>query len=243
VVQRSRRWTRDDLVATPPVTPGRDPPTDGLMLTFGACLAVLLAALVLMYRATDGGSAFTTETLRRSEVARAPIAVPDFSVIDAGGNAQSLRTLLAQSGDRAWIVDFVYTRCQTVCLALGTTFQRLQATIVEQGLQDRVGLLSISFDPLQDGPPALTDYAKRMGMQPGVWRLVSLAHEADRRRLLERFGIMVVPAPLGEFEHNAALHLIDPATRLVHIFDLGEPGAALQAALVVRDAHVALSDR
>ena len=204
-------------------------PLHGLIGTFVLCLGVLAAGLIAILQATAGGTAFTTETLRRTAVLQAPVAVPDFVVVDAQGQVQGLRTLLGQ-GRRVVIVDFVYTRCTTLCLALGTVFQQLQAQIVEQGLQDRVGLLSISFDPLQDRPPELAAYAQRMQMQPAVWQLVSLRSESDRRRLLDSFGIMVVPAPLGEFEHNAALHVVSPEGRLVRILGLDESNAALAVA-------------
>ena len=201
----------------------------GLPGTFALCLVVLAAALAAVYQATAGGTAFTTETLRRSAVAQAPVQVPDFKVVDAQGRSHTLQQWVGQDG-RVWIVDFVYTRCTTLCLALGTVFQQLQAQIVEQGLQDRVGLLSISFDPLQDQPPALAAYAERMRMQPAVWHVVSLRSDADRRRLLDSFGIMVVPAPLGEFEHNAALHIVSPQGQLVHILGLGDGEVALELA-------------
>jgi protein SCO1 len=209
--------------------PAPHDPVRGLPGTFALCLAVLAGGLVAVYQATAGGTAYTTETLRRTAVAQAPMPVPDFAVVNAQGRVQTLPQLLA-GDDRVWIVDFVYTRCATLCLALGTVFQQLQAQIVQQGLQDRVGLLSISFDPLQDQPPALAEYAERMRMQPAVWQLVSLRSESDRRRLLDSFGIMVVPAPLGEFEHNAALHIVNAQGQLVRILGLDEGGAALDLA-------------
>ena len=204
-------------------------PLHGLIGTFVLSMGVFTAGLAAIFQATAGGTAFTTETLRRAAVLQAPMAVPDFVVVDAQGQVQGLRNLLGQGG-RVVIVDFVYTRCTTLCLALGTGFQQLQAQIVRQGLQDRVGLLSISFDPLQDRPPELAAYAQRMQMQAAVWQLVSLRSEADRRRLLDSFGIMVVPAPLGEFEHNAALHVVSPEGRLVRILGLDESSAALAVA-------------
>ena len=207
----------------------------GLAATFAATLGVLLAGLLALYLATGGASGFTTETLRRNQVAQAPVAIPDFSVVDAQGRVQSLQQLLAQDG-RVWIVDFVYTRCPTLCLSLGSVFQRLQAKIVQQDLQQRVGLLSISFDPAHDGPAELRDHARRLQMQPEIWRVLSLEHADDRRRLLDSFGIMVVPAPGGEFEHNAALHVLRPDGRLVAILDLGELDAALAAALAASPA-------
>jgi protein SCO1/2 len=201
---------------------------DPLLPTFAASGAVLAAGLSGLLWATHGGSAFTTETLRRSAVAEAPVAVPDFIVVDTQRQQRPLHTLLAKDG-RVWIVDFVYTRCTTLCLALGSVFQQLQSHIVEQGLQDRVGLLSISFDPQADTPATMSAYAERMRMQPAVWQLLTLRDASDRRRLLDSFGIMVVPAPLGEFEHNAALHVVTPTGQLVRIVDLSEPDEALAA--------------
>ena len=201
-------------------------PLRGLAGTFAATLAVLAVAVAALYQATAGGSAFTTETLRRSAVAAAPVPVPDFDVIDAQGRAGKLLQLLAADG-KVWIVDFVYTRCTSLCLSLGTVFQQLQRQIVAQGLQDRIGLLSISFDPLRDQPPALAAYAQRMQMQGGLWQVVSLRRDADRRSLLDSFGIMVLPAPLGEFEHNAALHIVSPQGQLVQILAIGDGANAL----------------
>ena len=67
-------------------------------------------------------------------------------------------------------------------------------------------------------------------MDPGIWTIVGLESAGDRRRLLEAFGIMVIPAPLGEFEHNAALHIVDRSGRLVRIMDYDAPAAALDFA-------------
>lgn len=217
-----------DKSSTPSVDPAD--PAAGLLPTFAACLIALLVGFGLLTSATDGGRAFTTENLRRSEVARQPVSIADFTVFDASGRKQSLRDLLTRE-NRAWIVDFVYTRCRTVCSSLGTIYQQLQGEIVERGLEGRVGLLSISFDPANDGPASLRDYALRMRMRQGAWQIVSLEQAQDRRRLLDTFGIMVVPAPLGEFEHNAALHVVDREARLVGIVDTTEPAAALELAL------------
>ena len=213
-------------------SPSLDPtdPAAGLLPTFAACLIALVVGFGFVYSATDRGRAFTTENLRRSEVARQPVSIPDFTVFDASGRQQSLRELLTHE-NRVWIVDFVYTRCQRVCSSLGTIYQQLQSEIVARGLEGRVGLLSISFDPANDRPASLRDYALRMHMHPEAWQIVSLDQTQDRRRLLDTFGIMVVPAPLGEFEHNAALHIIDREARLVRIVDYTEPGAALELAL------------
>ena len=202
----------------------------GLWKTFLASIVVLACGLTVLLQATAQGNAFTTETLRRTEVASTPYLVPELSVYDAEGNQSTLRQVLAD-GDKVWIVDFVYTRCQTICTALGSVFQQLQEQIRMRGLDDKVGLLSVSFDPAHDTSDALRIYRDRMRMDPAIWRVVSLSSPLDRRQLIDAFGIIVIPAPLGEFEHNAALHLVSGAGLLFRIVDYDDASRALDTAL------------
>lgn len=211
-----------------------------LIKTFAATTAVLVAALLVLMHATDGGQSFTTETLRRQQISRQAELIPAFDVTLGNGQRSTLKAVLAPGG-KVWLVDFVYIRCQTLCQSLGSVYQQLQAHIEARGLQGKVGLLSISFDPANDSPAALADYAKRMGMNPQVWQIATLTHWQDRRRLLDAFGIMVLPAPLGEFEHNAALHLVTSDAMLSRIMDYADYEAALNmAASMVSTMPVAL---
>lgn len=201
-----------------------------LLITFALSFGFLLGGIVILFRATDGGAAFTTEQLRRAEVAQQARLTPDFALVDSLGRQIRLHQFLAKD-EKIWIADFVYTRCQTLCSALGTVFQRLQQNIIEQGLQNQIGLLSISFDPRNDTPAALFQYQQRMRLDPAVWQIVSLQFESDRRALLDSFGIIVIPAPLGEFEHNAALHLLTSEGNLVQIVDLAQADIVIDLAL------------
>jgi len=219
-------------------TPSTGSAPTGLFATFAASTVVLLAGLTLLLYATEQGSAFTTEALRRSQVERAPQALPDLALLDADGTRHNLHVWLKAS-QKVWVVDFIYTRCQTVCSAQGATYQQLQTKL--EGLRlnqasngtapDRVGLLSISFDPERDGATALRDYAQRMQANPASWQLLTLANAPDRQRLLDAFGIFVLPAPLGEFEHNAAFHIVNDKAKLVRIVDIETPARALDAAV------------
>ncbi len=211
----------------PPSNPIPEP--SDLLKTFAATTAVLIAGLVLLWSATGGAQAFTTETLRRQQVASQPQRIEAFDLTLPSGEKTSFNAVLGPGG-KVWLVDFVYTRCQTLCSSLGSIYQQLQTQIEARGLQGKVGLLSISFDPSNDDAPALTEYTKRMGMNPRVWQIVTLSNWQDRRRLLDAFGIMVLPAPLGEFEHNAALHVVSSSGMLVQIIDYTQFTAALDVA-------------
>lgn len=212
--------------------PSSQIPEVRLAKTFSASIAVLIAGLALLWFATGGGQSFTTETFRRQQIHQQPELIDAFDVTTQNFEKTSLNALLA-AGEKVWLVDFVYTRCQTICSSLGSIYQQLQAQIEERGLQGSIGLLSISFDPVNDDAAALAAYAKRMRMNPAVWQIATLSNWQDRRRLLDAFGIMVVPAPLGEFEHNAALHVVSSDGRLLQIIDYLAYQIALDAAVAI----------
>lgn len=208
------------------------------MRTLLALLCVALAGGSALVLTTDGLRAFTSEDARRLEVSEAPVQLPVLEVLGADGRPVSL-----SDPDRVTLLDFVYTRCETVCRALGSEFQQLQTEIRARGLQDRVRLLSISFDPEHDTSSELAAYARHQRADGAVWQFAVLANAADLPRLLGNFGIVVIPDGLGGFEHNAAIHVVDRRGRLVRIMDITNPAAALAEAVARGEAANATEAR
>lgn len=189
----------------------------------------LCAGVGVLYGLTDGFTALTAETARRQAVALTNPVVPDVLLLSQDDQRVSFRRELADDG-RVAIVVFFYTRCVSLCLAQGFVTERLQNAINVSGLQSKIRLVSISFDP-RDGLDDLRRYATRMNANPSIWSFWSMPDARQRHALLSLFGITVVPAPLGEFVHNAAFHVVGPDGRLRLIVDEDEPGLALQKAL------------
>ncbi|MEO8600091.1 MAG: SCO family protein [bacterium] len=190
-----------------------------------ALLLVLSLGIGAFYQVTDGFRVVTSEQSRRLSIAEHPRGIPDAAIQFGTGAAASLVQALRSDG-RTTIVNFIYTRCNGVCTAMGTEFQQLQQTLHANGLEHRIRLLSISFDP-RDTPEQLTRYAQRMHAQTDVWQFASVPDARQRQVLLAAFGIKVIPAPRDEFEHNAAYHVVTPNARLSQIIDIGQPEALL----------------
>ena len=198
----------------------------------------LLSALLVV--AAYGSAAWVThdfqvwtdEGARRLEVGLQPVATPEVQVDGAGIAPQPLPQWLAAQG-HVTIVDFIYTRCQTVCLALGSSFQQMQASLEQDrdsATPSGVRLLSISFDGAHDSPPLLRDYALQLQADPSIWSFVRVPDRAQMQQLLRRFEVVVVPAGRGDYEHNAALLVVDERGRLVRVFDYAEQQLALDYA-------------
>lgn len=190
---------------------------------------VLLLALAAFASATDGFRVATSESARRLQVLRSPSPLPDAVLDFADAHRTSLHADLAADG-RVVVVDFIYTRCETLCTALGSDFQRLQREIRARGLQDRVRLLSLSFDPVHDTAPVLAERARWLRADPSLWRFATVPDADELRELLRAAGIVVIADGLGGYVHNAALHVLTPDARIVRIRDLGEVDQVLHDA-------------
>lgn len=66
------------------------------------------------------------------------------------------------------LVTFVYTRCLAICRTSASGQAWLQQQLRERGLQDRVRLLTLSFDPARDTPAALWAYARTLRADPAI---------------------------------------------------------------------------
>jgi len=187
---------------------------------------------------TRGFTVLTSEAARRDAIEALPVAVPVLQGVDQAGRRHALFADIESKGlrPRVTIVDFIYTRCAGVCSALGGSYQQLQAEIRARHLEDRVRLVTVSFDPQHDTPQTLAAYAQQMRADAGVWTLVSPQRPAQLPSLLAAFGIVVVPAPMAQFQHNAAFHVLDLQGRLARIVDLDDPRGALEAALSLSPA-------
>lgn len=185
-------------------------------------LAVVMAAgLAAFAWATEGFQIITGEGARRLAAEHYPRPLPDAGLLDQDGHAFSL----ADYRGRRILVDFIYTRCPSLCSLLGDDFHR--ALAMDRGIatSDGIDLLSISFDLENDDREALQLYGARYGAAPPRWRIAVPADKDGLARLLQAFGVVVIPDGIGGFVHDGAVYLVDRRGRLARILD---PDTALR---------------
>lgn len=181
-------------------------------------LVTVLGTGVLWW-GTDGFSAFTAESARRIDILRAPRPLPAAVLEDQDGRLFRLQDYRG----RLLAVEFIYTRCATVCRSLGDAFRQIRDRVPAESLGHDIVLLSISFDPERDDPASLKAYGLSHGADGTSWRIARVPDAAQLKALLDAFGIVAIADGLGGFEHNAAIHLVGRDGRLIEISDLDTP--------------------
>lgn len=193
-----------------------------MLRTALASAALALTGWLCAAWLTEGFEVWTAEGARRLQVARAPVAAPHAVLVGPGISNLALHDVLAGPG-RATIVSFIYTRCPSVCLTLGSNLQQLQEIIGSD-----IQLLSISFDPAHDDAEQLRRHAALWRADARRWRMATVPDQAQLERLLTAWQVVVIDDGRGGYEHNAALLVIDQRGRLVRIFDDTDVAGALE---------------
>ena len=200
-------------------------------------MLVAVAFAVALASVTLDLSAWTREDARRLQIERAPIALSPLVMIGHDKRALTPWTGGAAAAPRVgkgavaqvYVVDFIYTRCASLCVALGSVFQRMQRSLVERGLTGKVALLSISFDVAHDGVAEAATYARVHGAAAGVW-WVAIPDATGLAHLLAEAGVVVIADGAGGYAHNGGIHVIDAQGRLLRVFDAAQYEAALDFA-------------
>jgi protein SCO1/2 len=141
-------------------------------------------------------------------------SVPTFALTDQSGATFASQSLAGH----VTLLDFIYTNCTDACPLLSATFQDAQRKLVDDKLDSKVMLVSLSVDPQHDTQPVLADYSQQFSANPATWKM--LTGDWDQvYDVVTGFKVATrpprppadAPAPGGtELTHSTAVVLIDP---------------------------------
>lgn len=109
---------------------------------------------------------------------------PDVVLVNQRGEPVHVHRDLVQ--DKIVVMNFIYTRCTSVCPTLGVGFSRLQE-LEKERLGREVNLISVTLDPENDTPERLLAWGERYHAAPG-WTMLGGAPR-DVERLLEALSV------------------------------------------------------
>lgn len=152
---------------------------------------------------------------------------PDGPVLTMDGRLEKLSRF---TRDRITLLGFIYTSCPDPqgCPLAYRVFSRLKDEIQEiPALQDKVQLVTLSFDPVRDSPSVMKRYAgSRLEEERGVrWFFLTTRSVTDLMPLVEGFGQDVQYAvdrstgkPVRQLSHVLKVFLIDQAGYVREIY-------------------------
>jgi protein SCO1/2 len=129
-------------------------------------------------------------------------------------------TLTNQDGKRVALEDlrgapvvltFLYTTCSDVCPLLLHVMTSAEQRLAEPERR-AARFVGITVDPKRDTPERLRAYMTERGLDPARWLLLT-GSIAEATRVASDYGVVVRPAPQGDFVHNSVFVIIDATGR------------------------------
>ncbi len=190
-------------------------------------LTVLGIGISILWVGTDGFQVLTTEGERHKLVEEHPRFLPKVLLRDQSGKLFRIQDFQGSNV----LVEFIYTRCMTLCHELGQTFEQVAQEIPQNFRGNHVYMISISFDP-RDTTDDLKSYGDRYEAISEFWKIAKVENKKDLKLLLNTFGITVIPDQWGNFEHNAGIHFVNKSGKLDKIIGIKLPSKVVQELLV-----------
>ena len=148
----------------------------------------------------------------------------DGEFLDSSGTAATLHSLYA---DKTIVLSFIYTSCNDVngcplaSFVLGLVQRRLS---LDENLKSRVRLVTVSFDPANDSPRVMANYAKGFRNGDVDWRFLTAASEDSLAPVLDDYDQSVIRDRnadgqlVGSMSHILRVFLIDPQKNIRNIY-------------------------
>jgi protein SCO1/2 len=133
-----------------------------------------------------------------------PVAVPNIALVRDDGASTRLLSLVT---GHATAVQLMFTACTTTCPIQAAIFARVETKLADIAAR-RIQLLSLSVDPQDDTPKALSSWRHRF--HAGPYWIAAAPKLADLSSMQEFFG------KGGDLaDHSTQVHILDRQGRLV----------------------------
>jgi protein SCO1 len=143
--------------------------------------------------------------------------LPPFTLVTEGGQTITREQLRGH----VTIVDFIFTRCDTLCPILSGRMARIQEMTADVGT--KIKLASFTVDPEHDTPEVLAAYARGFGADSARWVFIT-GDSAEIRRTIEQ-GLMAgydtsgtLPSGAPDINHSGHFILLDKDVHIRGIY-------------------------
>lgn len=150
----------------------------------------------------------------------------DGELLSTEGESQSLSSLL---GEKVTLLSFIYRTCDDVngCPLSTMVLYSVANRLSEQPeLADQLRLMTISFDPENDTPEAMSEYQESiLGDAELDWHFLTSSSDQSLQPVLDAYEQFVVADKTveggkGKFSHILRVYLIDTKQQIRNIYNL-----------------------
>jgi len=128
----------------------------------------------------------------------------DFSAVTQDGKSVSRDDYMGE----AWVANFIFTNCSTVCMPMTANMAKLQQKIKEEDVKGK--LVSFSVDPERDTEAALKEYADKYEADLSTWSFLTGYTQEDIQAIAKNFKTLAQKEEgTDQITHGTKFYLIN----------------------------------
>ena len=125
----------------------------------------------------------------------------------------------SQFKGRILIVGYIFTNCPDICPLTTNNMRLIQERLKKEKI-DNVELVSISFDPLQDTPEVLRNFAEVRNLDLTNWQFLTGENKVIDS-LIKKAGVFVIPSDSTVFKDGRKIYYYVHTDRIQLFDELG----------------------
>jgi protein SCO1/2 len=182
---------------------------NGRITRLAAAVAMVAALATGSHAANTGGGDHAQHANHAPQAGFERLDVNERAAPFALVNQNGKRVALCDFRGKAIVMTFLYTSCTDVCPLLVHTAVTVDSKLTAEE-RKRVRFVAVTVDPVRDTPAKLKAFMKSRGLDESRWQLLT-GDVAGVTRAIADYGVLVRPAPRGDFVHNSVFIVIDAA--------------------------------
>ncbi|MBP2243375.1 protein SCO1/2 [Cytobacillus eiseniae] len=134
----------------------------------------------------------------------------EFSAVNQDNEKVSRDDLIGE----AWLANFVFTQCTTVCQPMTANMAKLQQKLNEEKV--KFNIISFSVDPERDKPEILKEYGDRYEADYSTWNFLTGYSEDEIKMIAKNFKTLAEREEgTDQFIHSTKIFLINGEGKIV----------------------------
>lgn len=189
------------------------------MKTITTFLTLAIALLI-----TDGPLLGQNHHMNHNALSAAPVESEHsvYHLRDSWTDHRGREFKLADLQGKPVVVVMFYGNCTQVCPILIRDARRVFEA-VDSRLRKEISVLAVTFDPENDTPEVLQEYAEQKGLDIPQWQFVT-GEPATIRKLAMMLGVQYAEKSDGHFSHSNLVTVLDRKGRILQrIEGLNQP--------------------
>jgi cytochrome c peroxidase len=147
-------------------------------------------------------------------------------VLNTQGNTLTLHNMM---GDKIVLLSFIYSSCNDIngCPLATTVLQKIKIRLKKEAvLNEKLRLVTLSFNPEQDTPEIMSHYGQPFQEQGIEWHFLTTQSQKELRPILEHYKQNIQKTfdskgkSTGTFSHNLRVYLIDKNKQIRNIYSV-----------------------